>query len=216
MIIAPYIPARLLQAMPIVHEWSDWDPYPLIPGNDPRAEAELGRVSHWAKLVFAIGCAEWVVARLAPELPDDRPGQFINACWAYELSEQYGLPDELNDEEWEGPILGPICLALATILNTRYGFDEDNAELDAAFAEQIAKYVIPNRQSFVHWRDAVIGRLINIASRDAAPLPGMRLPRQVLDPTVPIDVTRLTRLREQFIVQIDLTSNPFVRLTDES
>ena len=196
--------------MPLSHRWDDWDPYPLIAPNNPKTEADLGGISDWAKLVFAIGCAEWVVVRLAPDASGDRAWQYIDACWAHALSEDYALPEELDDEEWEGPMLGPVCLALVTIVNTKYGFDEDNAELDAGFAEQVARHVLPDPAPFFRWRDAVLQRLLSVAPADAAPAPGMRLPRQVLDPDEPIDSAMLNVLRKRALDEIDLADNPFV------
>jgi hypothetical protein len=115
----------------------------------------------------------------------------------------------LDGDEWEGPILGPTCLSLLTILNTNYGFDENNAELDAAFAEQVALHVLPRHELFVHWRDVILNRLMKLAPVDAAPPPGTRLPRQVLDPSMKIAPQSLDALRKQALEQLDLIDNPF-------
>jgi hypothetical protein len=196
--------------MPLVHKWDDWDPYPLIAPTDADVEEQLSRISDFGKLVFSTGCAEWVVWRFADHVKDERALQFIDACWAYELSPNFEVPEELDDEEWEGPVLGPICLALTTILNTRYGFDERNAEVDAAFAEQVVLHVLPDRTLYLRWRDQVIERLLTIAPADRSNPPGPRLPRAVLDPKVPIDESALDVLLEPALRGLQLEGNPFV------
>ena len=211
-----YIPAPLLQAMPLTHKWDDWDPYPLLPPNELEVEALLGRISDFGKLVFSIGCAQWVVGRFGNRFRDERPWQFIDACWAYELSEGFALPDELEDNAWEGPILGPTCLSLTTILNTRYGFDEDNAEVDAAFAEKVVRFVMPDRTVFERWRDTILGRLVTVAPVDGNPAPGLRLAPAILDPTIAIDPSTLDSLRKASLEALKLIDNPFVVRMDDT
>ena len=84
-----YVPVQTLRVMPIVHEWNDWDPYPLIAPSDADIEEQLSLISDFGKLVFSIGCAEWVTWRFANYVKDDRPWQFIDACWAYEVSPNF-------------------------------------------------------------------------------------------------------------------------------
>jgi hypothetical protein len=206
-----YIPARALEAMPITHKWDDWDPYPLIAKNNPETENWLAQAGNYAKFVFAIGCAEWVVARFDRELNDIRSWQYIDACWAYEMSSDFTLPAELDDSQWLGPILGPVCLALTTVINTRYGFDEDNAQIDVAFAEQVALHVMPDNRLFQQWRDIVLCRLVDLCPVDSGLPSGIRLPRHVLNPDVIIEANALPSLLKASLEGLDLLTNPFVR-----
>jgi len=211
-----YVPVQTLRIMPLVHEWNDWDPYPLIAPSDADIEEQLSLINDFGKLVFSIGCAEWVAWRFVDYVEDTRPWQFIDACWAYELSPDFELPEELEDEEWQGRVQGPICLALTTILNTRYGFDEQNAEVDAAFAEQVVLHVLTEPSQFLEWRDTVLKRLIAVSPADRVDPPGPRLPRAVLDPKIPVEPGAFDFLRQETLRELRLEGNPYVvRVGDE-
>jgi hypothetical protein len=212
--IPPYIPAANLQHLPLTPQWDDSNPYPLIGKNNESTEQLLSRISNYGKFVFSLGCAEWVVARLNKHLENDRPWQYLDACWAFAVSPLFSLPIELDDREWLGPVLGPICLALTTVINTRYGFDEDNAEIDSAFAEKIALHVMPNKGLFKQWRDITLQRMLDLCSVDIEDPTGKRLPRDVLDPHSTIEVHQLSSLLPKTLAGLTIDSNPFVNKVD--
>jgi hypothetical protein len=201
--------------MPIQHSWDDWDPYEIVGNSTISTEQLLSRISHNAKLIYSLGCAEWVLARFGQHDRSTEARHYLDACWAYEISDDYELPEELEDEEWTGPVLGPICLSLTTVLNTMYGFDEDNAEIDAAFAEKIALHVIPDHDVFMIWRNAVLTRLLEICPIDIEDLEGSRLPREILDPKIEIKVNEFSSLLQKTQSELQLKNNKFVHLVDE-
>jgi hypothetical protein len=208
---ALFLPIAPLGGPQISYHWDDWDPYALIPTADDRTTATLARVTDHAKFAFALGCAEWAVARLDPWLPTPDAWDYIDACWAYEVSADFGVPPELDDDEWEGPVLGPVGLSLITILNTRYGFDEDNAEYDSAFAEQIALYVLGKSADFYVWRNLILERLQDCFPRTERDRAEERLAKQVIDPTVSFDKSVLPTLRKETLRNLHLDGNKFVR-----
>lgn len=208
----PYV--RLPAKAPIRHEWDDDDPYALLPRNDPEIEERLWRIADFGKLVFSLGCAEWVVAALDAHFDSERAWLYVDACWAYAVSERYALPPELDDDEWQGPILGPVCLALTTVVNTRYGFDEDNAEIDGAFAEKVALHVVTDETAFSAWRDAVLDRLLACCPADPEARRGPRVPRHLLDPRIEVEREQWPELLADTLRQLRLEGNPFARVVD--
>lgn len=205
-----YIPSSALQETPLSHAWDDWDPYPLIGKSNKDTEQLLSHLSNYGKFIFSLGCAEWVVARFHKYLENKLPWQYIDACWAFELTSDFMLPIELDDREWEGPILGPICLSLTTVVNTRYGFDEDNAEIDSAFAEKVALHVIPDNRLFIAWRNFILERMATICLMDNENPDGKRLPREVLDPSSNIDLKQSPLLLLKAKKDLDIEKNPYV------
>jgi hypothetical protein len=207
---APLIP--LLRSLtldaPVAHTWDNDDP--LAGVGMPRAESEaiLSAVGDWGKLVYSLGCAEWVLARLARFVRADWPWLFRDACWAFELDGGFMLPPEIEDHPQEGPVDGPVCLALTTVLNTRYGFDERNAQIDASIAEQIALHILPDQDRFIRWRDTVLGRLER-ASAGKEPA-GQRLSMSILDTdaSMPVPAPPPTTVDLQRLV---LENNPYAR-----
>jgi hypothetical protein len=115
-----YIPAEL-SSLPVEHKWDDWDPYSVLPEASELTESTFARTSHRAAIAYSIACAEWTVFRLERFMDDNRPFEYLQACWAVQMSYTYGSPSESNAEEWEGAVRGAVDLSLMTILNTRYG-----------------------------------------------------------------------------------------------
>lgn len=198
------------------YTWDDDDPLKQFPDNDPRTEERLSRVSHRAKFAFALGCAEWVLARLQGFTDAVWPWQFRDACWAYALDDAFGLPEEIEDHPQEGVIDGPPCLALTTVLNTRYGFDEDNAEIDAATAELIPLWVLSDATAFLKWREEVLQRLSSAHPRDPYDPIGARVAIDVLDPLTDPRMARGPTALADSLSRLELEENPYVvRLADE-
>jgi hypothetical protein len=180
----PRIPiddSELHAIVPPRYEWDAWDPYAAIGDIDWRTEALLRAMSDRAKLAFSIACAEWVVGRLQPWLNGDVTAwQFIEACWAFEMCIDIALPHESRESEWQGQIRAPVDLSLMTILNTAIGFEDDNAEVDAAFAEKLALHVLVDRRPFLHWRRLVLRRLRRSYPFDDVDRLGRPVPREAL------------------------------------
>jgi hypothetical protein len=198
---------------PVAHDWNDDDPLAGLGLADTETEAMLGAASDWGRFVYSLGCADWVLARLQRFVAADWPWLFRDACWAFELDAAFMLPPEIEDHPQEGPVDGPVCLALTTVLNTRYGFDEGNAQIDASIAERIALHVLPDPRPFLRWRDTVLGRL-GRAGAVAEPPPGKRLSTVILDTDsplrVPVPPPSLADLN-----RLVLAGNPYARRVAE-
>lgn len=211
-----YITVADISNMPVTYRWDDYDPYPLFPDLNEDTETLLAKMSDRAKFAFAIACAEWVVYRFIRLSGDPRPLQFIEACWAVEMSDRYETPDEFEDAEWEGPIRGPIDLALITILNTFYASEDGNAEADAAFAELVALHVLPDPSPYVFWRSAILPRLVHTYPyRKDNPF-GEPVPREALDPKLDLNAIQRKQRVEAYLAGLQTTANPFLFRAGES
>jgi hypothetical protein len=215
--IPSYIPIDKIANMPIEHHWDDYDPYILFPELNEDTMLFLSKMTERAKYAFAIGCAEWVVYRFQKFSDDPRPLQFLESCWAVEMSEMFESPDESEDEEWEGPVRGPIDLALMTVLNTFYGTDDRNSEEDAAFAELIPLHVLPNAEDFISWRDRILPSLIASYPYNEKDILGMPVPREALDPSLPLNMDQRTKLVNDYLSNLPIDGNPFLmRVNDDN
>ena len=202
-------------AHPVDYAWDDWEPYSLLGDDDLCMQTLLRSVTDRAKLAFAIACAEWVVTRLDPWLEGDiTPWKFIEACWAFEMSDRFALPAESDESEWKGKVRAPVDLALMTILNTAIGFEDDNAEVDAAFAAQIALHVLVERGAFLRWRRLVLHRLRRMYPKTqdatAGDERGVPVPREVLMFPMSIEPQKADSAVEAFMAAVNVHSNPFV------
>ena len=82
-----YIPVEQIRRAPLTYEWDFYDPYAPLGERDPTTLERLALVSDRAKLTYAIGCAEWVVCRLIDHLSDSRAFDYLEAYWAFEMSD---------------------------------------------------------------------------------------------------------------------------------
>lgn len=206
----------LCTSQPPGYEWDDWDPYSQLGDPDQRTQALLRAVSGRAKLAFAIGCTEWIVGRLDAQLGMDRsPWHFIEACWAFEMSDDYALPPESDESQWQGIVRAPVDLALMTILNTSIGIEDDNAEVDAAFAAQIALHVQCDRGPFLTWRRLALHRLRRLYPAAEGEPMGEPVPREAVQFPSRFDPRTAAADIKNFLAAVHVGSNPFLIACDD-
>jgi hypothetical protein len=120
------------------------------------------------------------------------------------------LPEELDAEFWEGKVQGPICLSLTTVINTFYGMDEDNTEIDSAFAEKIALHILPETDTFIRWKNAIFNRMREFFSIRSGELIDSVLPRDFLNPSIPFHVSKLSQMIESTYKELQIVENEFL------
>ena len=211
-LLAPsYIPVEAWRSVLPDYPWSDWNPYDSIGECDPMDEHALKLLTGRAALAYAIACAEWVVFRLAPFMDDQRPFLFLEAAWAFEMSDRYAAPPESTEAEWKGPVRGAVDLALMTVLNAIYSLREDAVQVDAAFVQRLAMHVLPQQEQFLRWRSPVLARLEGHFPRQSTRGP-QYVPREVMDPATLIqDEVQLRLYVESYLRAIDTTRNVMLR-----
>lgn len=164
------IRARVNASAPVAHAWDDWDPYPVVGDADAELCDKLSDVTDRAQIAFAIGCAEWLVARLAGLIDDDRPRLFLESAWAHQMSDEFAMPPQFRDEEWQGPVRAAIDLALITINNTSYGTEDGTGAADASFAAKLARHVLTDAAPFDEWVAGTVAALQRDCSREDDPI----------------------------------------------
>jgi hypothetical protein len=207
-----YIPAEL-SALPVEYKWDDWDPYSVLPEASEATESTFEKTSDRAAIAYAIACAEWTVFRLEPFLDgDNRPFKYLEACWAVEMSDAYGSPPESNAEEWEGAVRGAVDLSLMTVLNTIYTAEDGEAYVQAAFAEVLAAHVVQHHPSFTAWSEKARKRLLELYPRDSDEPMGDPVPRQALDPAIPLETIKANteQLVWEELQKATATDNPYL------
>lgn len=206
-----YIPIDLANT-PANYSWSDWDPYEEFSDIDPATEASLSQISDRAITAYCIGCSEWVTARLQTLHEDSRPLLYLEALWAFEMTDnKFWLPEELDQIEWQGNILGAIGLSLMTVLNSVYGVEDDTSVSDGALAELLPLHVLPRQNEFLAWRGEVLDRLAKLYPRKRSASWGEPIPREVLDPRIPLGQIDSKESIRRFLDVVSLQSNPYIR-----
>ena len=208
-----YVPVDRIATLKVVHKWSNYDPFKPLAQPDKEIQAILRKVSNRGITVFALGCAEWVVYRLSKHIEEPTPYHYLEAFWVFAMGHDKALPPSTEHDDWLGRVRGAINLALMTVLNTVLQSEGGPPVKNGAFSSAIVEHVLPPeeiRSSFHPWRDQALNRLLRHAARDPKSPDGNPLPRQILDPAVPLSDAEIPRLIQQFLGGVQFAANPLL------
>lgn len=215
----PHIVAASIDSVELRFEWNDWDVQPYFkPGDAELRERALG-LSHRARIALTIAIAEWVVHRFDRVSSDRLCHDYLEALWAWNIDWRHARPFRPDDREWQGPIRGPLELALI-IPNDTFELVEEQSSSEAgpAWIAQLACHVLPDPAPFLAWREGVLVRLEQhhpwvydehdyFLERDFR---GARVPRELFDLGRPYDDAKADEQIAAFVARLD-RGNPFLR-----
>jgi hypothetical protein len=207
------MPVDALQGMPVSHAWDDWDPYPLVGEPDPAVVDALAGLSQRAKKAFAIAAAEWVVFRFGKLSDDSLPLEYLEASWAGLVDWDLAYVWEPDRDHAAGPVAGPLDMAVRTLTNTHTALELAEGEQDAGLLAKLALHVIPDPAAYLAWQKEALARLAALYPFDPGDPYGPPVPRQALDPGVPLaDVApdKAGPLLNAFINSLDFDRNEFL------
>ena len=206
--IPKYVPIDAISQHDVQHEWDDYDPVESPGWPDEATKRRLKKITTYGLVAFAIGCAEWVVYRFSRLSSDKSAYDYLEAFWMFEMGIADAFPEETVDEEWRGPIRGPMDLAFRTIMNTFLLSEKTPAVSHGAFAAQIALHVLEDKRPFLEWQGKVLSRLEKYCVRTDEDPDGQPVPRELLDPDFDLESILHEELIRDFISRTDFKSNP--------
>jgi len=197
LIRAGWIPHERLAALPLEHAWDDDNPFRVVRSSDDGVARRAGRLAPRARIALQLACAEWVLARFAGACGEPAPWQYLEARWAALADPRFAvLRDEVLDDD-DGPVRGPIALALLGVTDAFRARDAG----DPGFAAALARHVLGAGTGFEGWLDASLERLAK--RRDAGAIAresfGAELSRD--------EESRLVR---RFVRGLDASKNRFL------
>jgi hypothetical protein len=208
-----YIPVESIGAAPLQHVWDDYDPYVPLGDVDEAVVDALRGVSLKGVLAFALGCSEWVLYRLKNHLSDDAidrlPWEYVDAQWASLVKWKLSYLWDPGHEGKEGPVRGPVDVAMRQITNCHRALKLAEGEVDAALIDRVALLILPDPAGYLAWREAALERLGAIYPRDEYGF-GPTTPREALDPAVEITAESGVPLAEAFVQSLDFSKNEFL------
>jgi hypothetical protein len=174
---------------------------------------------------MTIAIAEWIVYRFQPFDSDPEPLQYLEAAWAANIHLAYADEMEIVDDEWSGPVRGPISMALTFVIDGLFAEEADpNAAFNPAWATKFAKHVLPEVTAFNTWVASCLARLEafypapaeeDLDWFDESKNGGALVPREVLDPAFDFNPAMTERLIRQFLAALDYQTNQFLRSPEE-
>ena len=214
-------PAHIAQAAistPELHyEWDEADLGKIFnkEGNDAFFD-RINTISYRANTALAVAIAEWIVWRYETLSDDEIPYQFLEAGWAAVVDNRYNsLVEPNHDNEWQGPIRGPMSLAFM-LIKEAIAVEERELELVPILnMTELAEHILPDCTAYLAWRDSVLDRLEKLYPLDSEETRGDVVPREVFDLSIGFDPDMCEILINQFLRKLDPSDNPILNTPEE-
>lgn len=216
-----YITAAELGGVTVRYKWDEWNvKEAYLPAHQELLE-RLIPLTRRANIALTIATAEWIAYRFELLDPDPMPLQYLEAAWAANIDLAYARYIETDDDQWRGPVRGPLNVALMLVIDGLFLEDENpNPAVNAAWITNLANRVLENTDSFRMWREAAIDRLDAYYRASATSgedlfgdegIKGPLVPREVFDPQFPFTPDLTAELIRSFLSELDVRANPFLR-----
>lgn len=214
----PYIPIENLSKIDIYEDWDSDNPYGNLGEVVDETIERLSILSNRAILAYSIGCAYWVVYRYSSKEDINILLKYIEACFPCLFALSDRIPNELIQDEWTGPVRGPLQFSVFLIADTWYSGEFDVPAEQGAYSEKLVFYAIPReyneRALFLAWRKVILTRLERNYKRDVDNPDGMGVPLDILDPTVELEPNQYKQQMLSAILKIDKNNEFLCDLSD--
>ncbi len=197
---ASWIPRERLAALPVTHAWADDNPFHLIADPSKELEQQCMGLSFRAQAALVIACTEWLVARFEGVLSEPQLDEYLEALWAAVVDQRFVTfnGDLLSSDD--GPVHGPIGVAIATATDMFRGCDHR----DAAFAVALVRHVTGSDPGFEKWLEESLERLERRHPRGTDGV----VAREIFG--IDLAADEESRLVVRFLRQLDASKNRFL------
>jgi hypothetical protein len=227
------VPRYIAQArvdVPLLRfKWDDWRVDDDFEYDSSHIVKKLSGVSLRARIAAGIGIYEWIIWRFRSVSEDPAPYQIAEAAWCGNVHRQYMKYDELDREEWVGPIRGPLWCAVTWLIPMVLSGDNDPEECESglAFLPTLAVHVLPKPEAFEGWLDKRIERLVkfysvapedpfeDLFSEQEEERRGPLAAPEVLDPAFDYKPEMVKALLAKYLQGVDYRGNPFLHSPEE-
>jgi hypothetical protein len=220
-----YIDRAAVHRRPLRFTWDEWNVESTYVAVRPDEVARMANLSKRANCALTIGIGEWILARFDGMDRDPEPAQFLEAAWAINIDRCYGYEIDIIDDEWRGPVRGPISMALTFVFDALFAEEAGpNSSMNPAWAATFARHVLPDATAFDAWLAFCLTRCEAFypaipedegdwfePEQDAGP----PVPPEALDPDRSFDAGLMVPLTDQFLSALDPSTNPFLATREE-
>jgi hypothetical protein len=204
----------------IRYAWDEWRVRDYFIEVKDEQFDRLDALSDAANLALAIGCGEWLCHRFSVLSNDPDPYHLLEAAWAAIVHPAYCLDFETDDDEWRGPVRGPLNMTMSILEDGIHQRETDPHEATrSCWMYNLTKHVLPRSDEFERWFEACVLRFEQhhpwVEDDDIweeGPPFGAPVPRESLDPNFPYDPLGAPDLLDRFLRSLIPARNPF--LTD--
>lgn len=209
----------------IRYRWDEWHVQRAYQPVDPALWARLQGLTHRAIVGLTIASGEWVAYRFESLTDRPEPLEVLEAGWAANVDRAYSYPFQTEDDEWRGPILGPLNIMMAIVVDALYQRNPrtDPAE-SACWMSRLAQHVLPDATQFRQWQGLCVARLhrfcrapeeAQAALFDDDAFEGDWVPRELFDPSFEYSPPLARELISRFLAPLENDDNPFLGTPEE-
>jgi hypothetical protein len=221
--IPRYIQAAGVAIRGARHEWDEWNVRKYFMGVDEGQFERLNKLTIKANTALAIACGEWICFRFQPIDSDPRPLQYLEAGWAAVVDRTYCDFTVTDDDEWRGPVRGPLAMAITIANDAIFGAVEDPlVATKACWMYNLATAVLPPGPAFGAWFEPVVSRLekfhsaavdVDTGEEDlfaTTDWEGSPVPREAFDPEFDYQPANAPALLDAFLRRLEPDQNPYL------
>jgi hypothetical protein len=197
---ASWIPRGRLAALPVAHAWNDENPYNVIPRTEDALIRRCEHLSFRAQAAFVLACTEWVLGRFEGVFEDPLVDSYVEALWAAVVDPKFATFLSDFPASDEGPVRGPIAVAVSTATDMFRGCDHR----DAAFMVTLVRHVTGRDVAFEEWLEAILERLERLHPRGSEGA----VARELFG--IDLAADEESRLVRRFLRQLDAGKNRYL------
>lgn len=198
--------------------WDEWDIEPCYADYDPAMLARLALLTGNANHALVCACGYWIAERFSRL---DRSGEAVAFLDVASVS-TYEAPRyeyfEIDEEDWHGPVRGPLALMITIAVDALYCLAEDpEPAIRVCYMYNLCRHVLTPDDGFLQWFESAV-RLMERFNRFrqlplAVPLPdadfGPPVPISAFDPAFPYTLESGAREFDLALRRLD-PANPFL------
>lgn len=230
--ISPLPPAVLanIAVDECAYEWDEWDARKYQSPAHDDLDGPLEAISERARVALTIAIGEWIYQRFTTVSSDRTPLDVCEAAWAGLVHLAYVIPTEMDDDDWRGPVRGPLVHAMDRVLTAVLDLYEreipDCTRTSAVKIWHLARHLLPDTAAFDAWFETCLERLT-----DHYPAPGIvadradnlfdldvelgePVPRNLFDTTAPFDPSTAAAAIDGLLRGLEQGHNPHVNTRD--
>jgi len=220
---SPFIPVDIASPR-LRYRWDEWNVAAAYQPANPELLERLGGLTHRAQVGLTIATAEWIAWRFEGLSDETMPLEYFEAAWAGNVDLAYVEYLDTDDDEWRGPVLGPLNVALTIVIDGLFMADQSsNTAENPCWAHNLASLVLPRIDEFARWHAEVLDRLerhyraaseeVLFNQRSYAHDPPIA--RETFSSDLPLVAGSAPELVDGYLRQLNPEANRFLRSPEE-
>jgi hypothetical protein len=226
--IQPHLRSGNVASAALAFAWDEWEIKKYYWSVDKALIQRLDALTNDANLGLTNAIGEWICQRFTPFSQDPAALQFLEAAWAAAIHPAYCIYTETIDDQWRGPVRGPLAMTMTIANDAIFCLrDDPHVATRACWMYNLARHVIPAVDELERWFEQCVIRLERYHSNGSEarrpsgglfedrPGFGRPVPREAFDPQRSYEPVEIPFLLDAFLRTLSPATNPYLRTPAE-